>query len=82
MSRGKAKTHAEDDVHVIYEAHAYDLDGHPMSFVCTPQYVSKAPASGLYSIFRAVRDVHGLWDDSMSAACFTKFVEQLLSFPI
>jgi hypothetical protein len=74
-SRGKVKTHAEDDVQVICEAHAHNLDGHPTPFVCTPQYVGKAPASGLYGTFRAVRDVHGLWDHSMLAACFTKLVE-------
>jgi hypothetical protein len=74
-------THAADDVQVV-DVHAHDLEGHPTPFVRALGYVGKAPAFNFYGVFRAVRDVHRLWDHVMSAACFAKFIEQLQSFPI
>ena len=53
-----------------------------MPFVCTPRDVGKAPGCDFHGAFRAVGDVHGCWDYKVSAACFTKFIEQLSSLPI
>jgi hypothetical protein len=64
-------------IQVIHEAHAHDLDGHPTSFVLHLRYISKAPAFDFHRAFRTVRDVHRLWDHSMSAARFAKLIEQL-----
>jgi hypothetical protein len=82
VRRCRLKTHAEDDVRVIQEAHADNLDGHPTPFVLTLRYVGKSSAFDFHGTFRTVRDVHRLWDHPMSAARFAKLVEQLQSFPI
>jgi hypothetical protein len=71
------KAHTKDDIQVIREAHAHDLDGHPTPSVCTLQYVGEAPMSNFHSAFRTIWDVHGRWDHPMPAARFAKFVEQL-----
>jgi hypothetical protein len=77
-----SKTHTEDDVRVIHETHAHDLDGHSTPSVCTLRYVGKAPTCDFHGTFRTIGDVHGLWGHAMSTAYFAELVEQLYSFLI
>jgi hypothetical protein len=74
---GRRLAHAQDNIQIAGHVHAHDLDGHPTPLVHTLRYVGKAPAFDFHRTFRTVRDVHGLWDYLMPAACFTKLVEQL-----
>ena len=73
----RQKAHAEDDIQVTGDVHAYDLDSHPTSLIRTLRHVRKAPAFDFYGAFRTIRDVHGLWDCTVSAARFAKLIEQL-----
>ena len=82
MRRCKWDTHAEDDVQVVGDVHAYNLDGHLTPLVCAPRHISIPSRFDLYGVSRTVWDVHGLWDHAMSAARFAELIEHLHSFPI
>ena len=82
MRRCKWDTHAEDDVQVVGDVYAYNLDGHLTPSVCAPRYISIPSRFDFYGVPRTVWDVHGLWDHTVSAAQLAELIEHLQSFPI
>jgi len=74
--------HPEDNFQVASDINSHNLESNPTPLVHALGHVGEPPAFDFHGALRTVRDVHGLRDYTVSAACFAQLVEQLESFAI